>query len=349
LTASDQPLPSQLRQIDEAILDLVEKRSELLAKHQSELGTLASHASASLVGVAQNANATRKSLADRMIPLVAGITFQESCEPVRIAYLGPEFSYSYSAARKFFGPAGLQAVQSIAAVFEEIERHQAQYGIVPIENSTDGRIVDTLTMFVRKSVRICGEVYLPIHHNLLAMGERSEIKEVHSKPQALSQCRAWLADHLPGVKWVEVTSTAVAARNAVNQHHIAAVASKDAGIAMGLNVIAENIEDRSDNVTRFAIIGQEDANPTDRDKTSIMFQVPHKPGALADAMLIFRDRGLNLTWIESFPIPGSPNEYFFFVELDGHRMTAAVREAIEALETMALRLNVLGSYPKGIP
>ncbi|XZE20548.1 prephenate dehydratase [Pirellulaceae bacterium SH449] len=354
LTASKSELSKRLKEIDGAICSLVEKRSALLCSFQDSVGNLAEHTAASLRGVQTMGTAShstsdrsKSEILDRVVAYIAGVTHQSVITETKVAYLGPEFSYSYSAARKFFGAEHLQAVQTIGAVFEEIERAHANFGVVPIENSTDGRIVDTLTMFVRKSVHICGEVYLPIHHNLLAMCSRAEIKDVYSKPQALSQCRAWLAEHLPGVKWIEVASTAVAAQIAATTPHAAAVASKDAGIALGLDLIAPDIEDNPDNVTRFAVISNQDALPTGRDKTSLMFQVPHKPGALADSMLIFRDRGLNLTWIESYPIPGSLNEYFFFVELDGHRTQDSVQDAITELQKMSLRVSVLGSYPKG--
>lgn len=350
MTASKSDLSDRLKAIDLAICDLVHQRAELLRSHQDSVGPLGEHTAetANAVRVARGqCNDDLAEQLNRVVVYIAGVTHQSAVEKTKVAYLGPEFSYSYSAARKFFGAEQLQSVQTIGAVFEEIERGHADFGIVPIENSTDGRIVDTLTMFVRKDVHICGEVYLPIHHNLLARCSRSDIKEVYSKPQALSQCRAWLAEHLPGVKWMEVASTALAAQIAANTPNAAAVASKDAGVALGLDIIAQDIEDNPDNVTRFAVIGSKDADPSGRDKTSLMFQVPHKPGALADAMLLFRDRGLNLTWIESFPIPGSINEYFFFVELDGHRNQDAVKAAIESLQAMSLRVSVLGSYPKG--
>jgi chorismate mutase/prephenate dehydratase len=350
LTASESELSDRLKSIDLAIGELVRQRVDLLRSHGDIVEPLGKHIAQSVEAVRRMPELCGEELAEplnRVIGHVAGVTHQCAIKRTKVAFLGPEFSYSHSAACKFFGAGQLQSVQTIGAVFDEIERGHADYGIVPIENSTDGRIVDTLTMFVRKEVHICGEVYLPIHHNLLARCTRSEIREVYSKPQALSQCRAWLAEHLPDVKWIEVASTALAAQIAANTPNAAAVASKDAGIALGLDLIAKDIEDNPNNVTRFAVIGSQDSEPSGRDKTSLMFQVPHKPGALADAMLLFRDRGLNLTWIESFPIPGSLNEYFFFVELDGHRSQDAVKAAIESLRDMSLRLSVLGSYPKG--
>jgi chorismate mutase/prephenate dehydratase len=169
---------------------------------------------------------------------------------------------------------------------------------------------------------------------------------VYSKPQALSQCRGWLANHLPDAKLIEVTSTAAAAKIAESKEGAAAIASREAGVHHGLDIIDANIEDSANNVTRFVILGGQPAAPTGQDKTAMMFQVPHQPGALADAMIVFRKNKLNLTWIESFPIEGSRNEYLFFIELEGHQERPAIRQAITQLRRQALRLEVLGSYPK---
>lgn len=285
----------------------------------------------------------------KILAYVVGATHALGYQPTRIAYLGPEHSYSHLAACKFFGSRdALQAVASIGAVFEEVDCGQATYGVVPIENSTDGRIVDTLTTFIERPVQICGEVHLAIHHNLLARCEKSKVRVVCSKPQALSQCRRWLVEHLPGVVLKEVSSTTEAARMARDEVGVAAVASIEAGVEYGLDVLCKSIEDNPHNSTRFAIIGKEQPEPTGSDKTSLMFRVPHRPGALADVMMLFKQKGINLTWIESFPVPQTPNEYFFFVELDGHCKTQQLGEAIEELKGTALRFDLLGSYPKGV-
>ncbi len=174
----------------------------------------------------------------------------------QVTFLGPEYSYSHLAAIKHFGDAQpLSPVATIPAVFESIVRGEATWGVVPIENSTDGRIVDTIGMFTKVQVHICGEILLAIHHNLLSQSPRQDITEVHSKPQALSQCRVWLANHLPKAKLVENSSTTGAAELAAATPGIAAVASIEAGRRYGLNVIAESIEDNPNNVTRFAVIG----------------------------------------------------------------------------------------------
>ena len=266
-----------------------------------------------------------------------------------IAYLGPIYSYSYLAAVKHFGQAAsLVPVATISAVFEELVRNQSAFGVVPIENSTDGRVVDTLGMFARWPVRVCGEVLLPVQHCLLGRCPRGEITEVYSKPQALSQCRGWLSQHVPDARLIEVASTAAAARLAADKDGVAAIASFEAGIHHGLEVIDENIEDNSHNVTRFAVIGNRPCEPTGQDKTSLMFQLKHQPGALADAMVTFRESKINLTWIESFPLPSHPNEYLFFIELEGHEKSKPVANALQKLSKQALRLEVLGSYARGV-
>lgn len=269
---------------------------------------------------------------------------------LRVAYLGPAYSYSHLAAIHRFGQSvELVPVASIAAVFEEINRRQADYGLVPVENSTDGRVADTLDMFTRLPARICGEVQLRIHHNLLGKCSRSEVEEVYSKPQALSQCRNWLARHLPQARTVEVTSTTTAAQLAQDKPGAAAIASLQAGVHYGLDVLAADIEDNKGNLTRFAVISTETGPRTGNDKCALMFEVRHQPGALADAMNVFKRNRLNMTWIESFPIARPEGGYMFFVELEGHEEDAKVRKAIAALGRKALRLDVLGSYAKMAP
>ncbi|MFG0262856.1 MAG: prephenate dehydratase [Novipirellula sp. JB048] len=273
-----------------------------------------------------------------------------SVEPIRIAFLGPEYSYSHLASLKYFGLAAeFTPVSSISSVFEAVARGDVAAGLVPIENSTDGGVVDTLGMFVRGGMQICGEVVLPIHHNLLSTSPRHSISEIHSKPQALSQCRGYLATHFPAARLVETTSTTAAAQLAAEQPGVAAVASLEAGWQYDLEVLAANIEDNPHNVTRFAVLGTDRPPASGDDKTSLLFKIPHQPGALADVMMIFKTNQLNMTWIESFPCPDTRNEYLFFVELSGHRDDPIVAAAIETLSQQAKRLDILGSYPKATP
>lgn len=269
---------------------------------------------------------------------------------LRVAYLGPEFTFSHLAAIERFGQsAELAPVGTIAAVFEEIERGHATFGVVPMENSTDGRVSDTLECFSHSSAKICGELPLRIHHHLLGIGRRDEIRSVCSKPQALSQCRNWLAQHLPRTQTEPMASTAEAATRAMQDRSVAAIASRQVGVNYGLSTLAENIEDNAENITRFAIIGAVTAPRTGADKTALMMEIAHQPGALADTMAVFKRNRLNMTWIESFPIPGARGRYLFFVEFVGHQEELRARRAIESLEKKALRLSVLGSYAQTEP
>ncbi|MCA8994136.1 MAG: prephenate dehydratase [Planctomycetaceae bacterium] len=266
---------------------------------------------------------------------------------VRVAYLGPAFSFTHLASLEKFGKtADLIPVNTIASVFEEVNRGHADYGIVPIENSTDGRIVDTLDMFTRLPLRICGEVQMSIHHNLLSRSARSEITEIYSKPQALSQCRDWLARNMPHAKTYDVTSTSTAAELARNKPGVGAIASQQAAVQYGLDIVAERIEDNSHNITRFAIIGDQDTNPTGRDRTALLLQIPHTPGSLTESLTAFKNNKINLTWIESFPLRGPESGYLFFLDFEGHSKDLKIRKALAALEKKAVRLEVLGSYPR---
>jgi chorismate mutase/prephenate dehydratase len=269
---------------------------------------------------------------------------------LRIAYLGPAYSFTHLAAIERFGmSASFIPVNNIAAVFEEVNRGHADYGIAPIENSTDGRVVDTLDMFTRLPLKICGEVQLAIHHNLMARCQRSEITEIYSKPQALSQCRDWLSRNMPQSRLIEVTSTSTAAQLARDKFGAAAVASRQAAVQYELQIVAQNIEDNKSNVTRFAVIGDEATKPTGDDKTAVLLQIPHKPGSLAEALLAFKKNNLNLTWIESFPLKGPEVGYLFFLEFEGHAADARTKRMLAELERKAVRMELLGSYPRSEP
>ena len=275
---------------------------------------------------------------------------RQAVKTQRVCYLGPPFSFTHIAAIERFGEnADLIPVNTIASVFEEVNRGHAEFGIVPIENSTDGRVVDTLDMFTRLPLRICGEVQLSIHHNLLARCPRGEITEVYSKPQALSQCREWLARNMPQARLVEVTSTSTAAQLARDKHGAAAVASQQAALQYDVQIVAENIEDNKDNVTRFAVIGEETHKSTGKDRTAVLLQINHKPGSLADALVAFKKNKVNLTWIESFPLRGPETGYLFFLDFEGHVREAKVDRTLAELKKRAVRLEILGSYPRSQP
>ena len=346
----------QIDKIDAQIVTLANERAQLAQqtgplKHQDG-DTLYSPERENQV-VSQALDRNRGPLADDSIrnifrEVISGTRSLET--HVRVAYLGPEFTYSHLAAVERFGQsAELAPVTSIAAVFEEVERRQVEFGVVPVENSTDGRIADTLEMLAKTSARISGEVQLRIHHNLIGAGPRTAVEEIYSKPQALSQCRNWTAKHHPSAKLCEVASTAEAAQIALKKPAAAAIASRQAAVNHGLKILAENIEDNPDNVTRFAVISHHLPKRTGDDKTAIVFEIDHRPGALADAMAIFKRNRLNLTWIEWFPIVGEMGRYLFFIEFVAHQSELRARRTLAALEKKAVRLVVLGSYARMEP
>jgi chorismate mutase/prephenate dehydratase len=269
----------------------------------------------------------------------------------KIAFLGPLYSYSHLAALERFGEAvAFNPTVSIAAVFEEVVRKHADYGVVPLENSTDGRIADTLDMFVRTpQVKICSEIRLRVHHHLLANCPQSEIRRVYSKAQALSQCRTWLSKNVPQATVHPVASTTDAAKLVQTDMNAAAVASRKAAVNYGINILCHNIEDSPFNETRFAVIGPSDSAKTGNDKTAMMFQISHTPGALADVLTVFKSNKLNLTWIESFPCRDAKGEYVFFIDFDGHRDDPKVKKTITAMEGICDEVHILGSFPVAQP
>jgi len=266
---------------------------------------------------------------------------------IKVAYLGPEYSYSHLAAIERFGQAvEFVPVGSIAAVFEEVNRGHADFGVVPVENSTDGRVADTLDMFLRlPQMLICSEIRLAIHHNLMAKCEAKDIRRVYSKPQALSQCRNWLSKNVPHALLTEVSSTTTAAELAQREPGAAAVASRQASVRYGLRILFEDIQDSPDNETRFAVIGHQKSHRTGTDKTTIMFRIPHRPGSLADAIDIFRQTKVNLTWIESFPSREAKAEYIFFADFEGHVDDPKVGKLLKALGDQCTEVTILGSFP----
>ena len=349
-------LRSELDEIDRTIVETINRRAAIA----QQIGRLKRGDAKGVYDPARESEVLQSAVANNVGPLTddaVRAVFRELVSasrdvqlPTRVAYLGPEFTFSHLAAIEGFGQsAELVPVGTIAAVFEEVERGQAQFGVVPMENSTDGRVSDTLECFARSHVRICAGLPLRIHHCLLGIGARDDLRTVYSKPQPLSQCRNWLARHLPNVGLHEVGSTAEAARRAKDDPRSAAVASAQAGIHYGLPVLVRNIEDNADNVTRFAVISSRSGNHTGHDKTALLFEISHEPGTLADALVIFKRNRLNMTMLESFPIPGSLGRYLFFLEFEGHQDDANARRAVAALSKNAMRIEVLGSYAQTDP
>jgi chorismate mutase/prephenate dehydratase len=268
-------------------------------------------------------------------------------QPLRVAYLGPSATFTHLASRRQFGSSAEYMPEStIREVFEAVYREKTHYGVVPIENSTEGIVNYTLDMFMDSDLNIAFEIMLPISHNLLSKtGKKSNIKTIYSHPQARAQCRGWLESNFPGMPVVEELSTASAAKRVSKDKSSAAVASELAATVYDLKFVAKGIEDHKNNYTRFLVISKDNPKRTGKDKTSIMFSVKDKPGALFLILQPFAKHKLNLTKIESRPSRRRAWEYIFFVDMEGHIEDKNVNKAINDVKKECLFLKVLGSYP----
>lgn len=270
-------------------------------------------------------------------------------KPLKIAYLGPQATFTHLASQKKFG-AQVEYVseQTISDVFTEVERGSCDFGVVPVENSIEGAVSHTLDMFVDSELKICSEIRVNIQHNLLANCQFKEIKKVYSKSEVFGQCRLWLESNLPNRELIEVSSTTKAAEIAVKEKKAAALASELAAKLYKLKILAKSIEDNPNNVTRFLVIGTKEAGPTGHDKTSIVFSVKDRVGALHDMLLSFKSAKINLTKIESRPSKKKAWDYYFFVDMQGHLNDPKLKKALDNLERKCHFLKVVGSYPQGI-
>lgn len=269
-------------------------------------------------------------------------------KPLAVAFLGPEGTFSQQAAYKHFGHAiKVQAYPTIDEIFRAVEAGACQFGVVPVENSTEGVITHTLDSFLQSSVSICGEVDLRIHHNLMAAAaDRSAIQRVYSHQQSLAQCRRWLDRFLPLAERVAVSSNAEAARLAAGTPAAAAIAGEVAAELYGLSILERNIEDEPENTTRFLVIGRLAVGMTGKDKTSLLISTGNQPGTLHRALAPFAEHGIGLSKIESRPSRRANWDYVFFIDLEGHQEDAAVASALAAVRSQVGFLKVLGSYPR---
>jgi chorismate mutase/prephenate dehydratase len=267
--------------------------------------------------------------------------------PVRVAYFGPAATFTHQAALQRFGQASdFIAVPTIGDVFAEVERQGADYGVVPIENTTEGSVYETLDLLATKDLRVCAEITLQIAQNLLARCSLDEIRTVYSHRQGIAQTRNWLATHLPGRDVRESPSTAAGAEMAAREPKSAAIAPRLAAEVYGLNVVAEGIQDLSSNYTRFFVIGPAMSDqPTGRDKTLLLLSIRDRVGALRDIVNEFADAGINLSAIQSRPSRRRAWDYLFFVELQGHIEEDRVRDAVKRIEDHSVSLTILGSWP----
>jgi chorismate mutase/prephenate dehydratase len=269
-------------------------------------------------------------------------------EPTPIAYLGSEASFCYLAAQSHFGTSAQYYSQTtVSDVFGEVEKGRIAWGVVPVENSLEGPVKTTLDKLITTPLNIRAEILFRVSHCLISSSKKMEgIKRVYSHPQALVQCQDWLNNNLPHAPLIEVDSTVAAAERILEDQEGAAIGSALDATTYGLIIIAEGIEDTS-NTTRFFVIGRGHSTITGNDKTSVLFTTPHAPGALYQALGSFAREGVNLTWIESYPMRDRIGNYLFFVDCDGHRDEKNIKKCLADLEGSTTLFKILGSYPKG--
>ena len=340
--------------VDEEIVRLLDRRAWLARrigeiKHQN--------------GLAAYAPARERVVLDRVVALSEGefprrglqAVFREIISSsislegrLKVAYLGPEATFTHEAALRSFGSSiELEPQITVAEVFARVERGDVQHGVVPVENSMEGAVTHTLDELMNSPLKICGEVYLPVSQNLISSETSMErVRLVCSHPMALAQAASWLRRELPWASLEDVDSTAEAARRAADEPGVAAVGSVLAAGAHGLKVLARNIQDARANTTRFIVLGREWAARTGKDKTSVVFSVKDRPGVLKDALSAFADEGINLTRIESRPSRKRAWTYVFFADLLGHPDEDRVRRALEALEEHCPYVSLIGAYPE---
>lgn len=266
---------------------------------------------------------------------------------LKVTYFGSPGSFTHQAALSKFGNSvEFHHEDSIAAVFKAIEAERSDYGCVPVENSTEGAVTHTLDTLVNTNLSICAELNLPIHHYLMANCPFDEIRRVYSHIQILGQCREYLQSNLPGVDLIETASSPKAASIAVTEKGSAAISGKIAAEIFNLNILAENIEDFSNNTTRFLVLGKQKTEPTGDDKTSVCFAIKDKIGALYDCIKPFKDAGITMTKVESRPMKNANWEYCFFIDILGHRDEKIIQDAFAELKNSCSFFKILGSYSR---
>ena len=346
-------LRAGIDEVDEKIVRLLHQRARLARR----IGEIKQEN-----GLEAYAPARERAVLDRVTSLGAGdfpmrglqAVFREiisgsiSLEArLKVAYLGPESTFTHEAALRSFGASvELEPQTTVAEVFTRVERGEAEHGIVPVENSMEGAVTHTLDELMNSPLKICGEVYLPVSQNLISSEPALDrVRVVCSHPMALSQAAAWLRHHLPGARLEEVESTAQAARRAAGEPGVAAVGSALAAEAHHLNVLARSIQDARTNATRFIVLGRTWAGRTGTDKTSVVFSFKDRPGVLRDALAAFAEEGINLTRIESRPSRKRAWTYVFFADFVGHPEDERVQRALEALEEHCPYVSLIGAYP----
>lgn len=346
-------LRNQIDAVDEQVLRLLNQRAQLA----QDIGHLKNGI---IYKPEREAQVVRRMQADNPGPLPAesiSVLYKEimsACraleQPLTIAYLGPQGTFSEAAAIKHFGHAtqGL-ANTSIDDVFRAVERGEAHYGVVPVENSTEGAVNRTLDLFVGSPLKICGEVMLRIRQHLMRKGEGLDgIEVVYSHAQSLGQCHEWLAQHLRGIHTVETTSNGEAARMASENPDAAAIAGELAAERFDLNIVVRDIEDEANNTTRFLVLGREDTAPSGCDKTSLVLTAHHRPSALLELLVPLAKNTINILKLESRPARNSTWEYVFHIDIDGHCNDANIQQALQEILELGVSVKILGAYPVAV-
>ena len=346
-------LRRKIDRIDDRILDLLNQRAEIViavgkAKEGSEKSFYVPSREKEIYDRLTGANAgpfPNDAVRKVFREIISASLNMEM--PLQVAFLGPQSTFTHLAAMQQFGlSAQLVPLKSIPAVFEEVERGRAHYGVVPVENSTEGVVNHTLDMFIDSELQVIAEIMLEISHNLLSKtGKMEQIARIVSHPQPLAQCRHWLETNVSEIPLLDVSSTAAAAQMAAEDESVAAIASAAAAVQYGLQVVKARIEDNPHNFTRFLVIGRKTPEKSGEDKTSIMFSIKDEPGILYRMLEPFSKRRINLTKIESRPMKQKAWEYIFFLDMIGHTEDLDISDAIEELRTHCHFLKVLGSYP----
>ncbi len=267
-------------------------------------------------------------------------------QKIKVAYLGPKGTYTQEAALKHFGHAvSTLDCGSIDEIFHEVEKGNANYGVVPIENSSNGVIGATVEMLYSQNLKVCGEVEISVHHQLMMTDQSQEIKVIYAHQQALDQCRRWLNDNYPNAELQAVASNAFAANFVKNESNAAAIASEAALGLYDLDRVAKNIEDKIGNTTRFLVLGKEEVPASGKDKTSILIVAKHEAGALLDLLSPFKSQNINILQLAHHPIPNAKWEYMFLIDVEGHQQEESVKKALAQIAKKAIKINILGSYP----
>ena len=348
-----EPLRERIDQIDHELVKLLNERAQVVIK----IGKVKNKTGGQIYAPDREKQVLEKikavnegPLPDRTLfaiwrELMSGSFALE--RPLRIGYLGPEGSFTHNAAMLKFGQSvEYEPLTDIRSTFDEVSKGHCDLGLVPIENTTGGGVIETLDAFTDSDVKICAEVLMAIHHNLMANCPLEKIEKIYSKPEVFAQCRNWLTATFKEAKTISVASTAKAAQMAAEEQFAAAIGSAIAAELYGLKMVCENIEDITNNVTRFLAISRDDSRPTGEDKTAIVFSTAHKAGALADVLDVFKKHDINLTNIESRPSKKREWEYYFFMDFLGHSTDKNIIKGLEAARKHCLQLSILGSFPR---